>query len=531
MKPDSPDVSRFPVAQLDRRTVLKGSAWAAPVLVAAFAAPAARASDDPPPSARADWYESNPALTIETSASGTPLPAGIYTFSTTGGVPLSTAVFQLTAEQGGVVTAVNATTIGVVLSAGHSVQTFTAYLVRSLIDGAANQSATFSVVTPGGTMATASIFATPPVAYPAGIFGPDGSHWPSRTPRFDDEFAHVYEVDASWSAINAAIKDAVAKYPNDKVKVAVRPGTFPIGSGAGSTKKGVLQNIGGSARPWRILIAPRDGWGTVVGSGTLADQSTQGYGFVGVRGLAIMGFDFAGQAVVLRNSQDVAIGWSTFGHLDVTANGATVTDIELVECVLPDQITTGKDRMSWALNSYSIDGLRMSGCYVAPGYKRVGNSAHLDTLQAFQNESTDQTVRNVVIEDSILFQSSNQAIQFQYVNGVTLDHTAVIGGLRGTGRYPIGAGLYVPTAQNTLHGGDARNARLIDSVIYGSISSTWQIAGTSGTIVAPASKNTPASGSFTVDPTWTAQNVPLDEAWYANYCPLPDRARLKAIWG
>ncbi len=56
--------------------------------------------------------------------------------------------------------------------------------------------------------------------------------------------------------------------------------------------------------------------------------------FVGVRGVSIVGIDFAAQPVMIRNAESFALGYSKVPSLLVTANGGNgVRDVEIVEIV------------------------------------------------------------------------------------------------------------------------------------------------------------------------------------------------------
>ncbi|WP_157525120.1 hypothetical protein [Microbacterium yannicii] len=371
-----------------------------------------------------------------------------------------------------------------------------------------------------------------PVVVPAtGIFGPTGGHWPSRTPHLTDAFDLEIEVDPNWWTIQNTIAQALTQQPQGKIKIAVRPGVFDFGYGAGSTDHGVLQGVNASGRQWRVLVVPRDGWGTVTASGTIAQAASRGYSFVGVSGVSVVGFNFSDQAVLVRDSQDFALAWSTVGQLNVTANGANTTGIEFVECVLAKQIDDDNDRMAFRVaNNFSIDGVTMRGCYVAPAYKAAGSSAHCDTLQASRSSGSGG-IRNLRFEDSVFFQSSSQVLMMEQTRNVTLAHSAFIGGLRGTGRYPIGSGRHVMTGQNTLWGkttDQVTGVNAADSFIAGSVQG-WSFSSVANTVV---SHNPPAaaSGSFTVDATYAPQGTPLPTSWYSANCPMPDAARLASIW-
>ena len=364
-----------------------------------------------------------------------------------------------------------------------------------------------------------------------GAYGPAGSHWPARTPEPGDAFDLVVEVEPNWWTIQNAIADAIQQQPQGKIKIAVKPGVFDYGYGAGSTDYGVLHGINAGGRTWRVLVVPRDGWGTVTASGTIAQASSRGYAFVSVSGISVVGFDFSGQAVLVRDAQDFALAWSTVGQLNITANNANTSGVEFVECVLPNQVDDDTDRMAFRIaNNYSIDGVSLLGCYVAPAYKAAGSSSHCDTVQASRSSGSGG-IRNLRFEDSVFFPSSSQVLMMERTSGVSLAHSAFIGGLRGTGRYPIGAGRHVMTAQNTLWGkttDPVTNATASDSFIAGSIRG-WNFASASNTVVSHTPP-TPASGEFTVDDAYAAADQPLPQGWYDANCPMPDAARLATIW-
>ncbi|WJL94746.1 hypothetical protein QSU92_12305 [Microbacterium sp. ET2] len=530
------DLGRLPVS---RRTLLQTSVWVAPVIASAVAVPSRTTSPPTEPTAiaRADEFEGYTALTVESTEAGIPLPAGTYLFIATGGVSPTAEVLRVTPDLGGYVTpaASGEDTAVVVLPDGHVVSTFTVYLLSELIPATVDPTATLTVAMDAGIGASIPIqgsFVDPGPG--ATVFGPAGTNWPdgSRTPRVTDTFDRVVEVPPSWTEISREIKSSLATHPNGKVKILVEPGEFAFGSGSGSTDGGVLQDVLGAGRPWRILVVPRDGWGTVRGTGTVADAATRGYAFVNVHGVALAGFDFTSQGVLVRNSSDFAFAWSTFGTLGVTANDSDTTGIEFVECVLPDQLDIGSDRMALrAVDGWAIDGVTMRGCYVAPAYKAADDlKAHTDTIQL--DVLSEGRMRNITIADTVLFPSSSQTIQAARNENITITRSAILAGLRGTGRYPLGPDRHVMVGENALWGGTnaATGVVVSDSVIMGSIDSDWSFASVTNTIISKPTPAIPASGSFTVDPTLPAQDTPIDPAWLAQYAPMPNSARLSQIW-
>jgi len=510
--------------------MLRTGAWAVPVIASAVAVPRVQASQEVPTtlSVRADVVSGFPALTVESAVPGGALPAGVYVFTTTGGATADPATFRTEpALDAATETTVGGSAASVVLPDGHTVAAFSGYIVTSALPTDVGRSAMLTVTAPTGESATVPLFGlgqAPPARH---VFGPTGGHWPARTPQPDDVFDAVIEADPTWTAIADAIKDGSARYPDGKVKIAVRPGALPAGKGSGSTKAGVLENVGVDGRPWRVLVTPRDGWGTVTGSGALT--TAEGYAFVGIAGVALMGFDFTGQEVLVRNARDAAVGWSTFGRLNITANRSEVNDVELVECVLPEALADDTDRMAFrAAEGYSISHIAMRGCYVGPTYKEAGSGAHCDTLQTSADNNESSRLSGLILEDSVFFQSSSHVLQFERISGVTLDGIALIGGLRGTGRYPLGADRHRNALEKALSG-EADAVALRRSSIFGSISSDWKFAAVSDTIVSNSSSAAPPAGATFVD-TWSDPSTPLPEEWLEQNCPMPSPSRLASLW-
>ncbi|WP_165314288.1 DUF4082 domain-containing protein [Agromyces protaetiae] len=340
-------------------------------------------------------------------------------------------------------------------------------------------------------------------------FGPDGSHWPARTPHADG--ARTVRVAASWSAIASAI--TANANSTDPVVVCVSPGTIPGGNGSASSSKGVLQSIGNAARASRILVTPCDGVGTVkVGTGA-------GVAFVGVRGVSIVGIDFSAQPVMVRNSESFALGFTEVPTLLVTANADNgVRDVEIVEVVAGSEQTNGAtgDRVEVkSAGGFDIDGLRFAGFYAAPNYKPNKASTHIDTLQ-FVTTSGDGTISNVTIEDSALFQSSDQGIMAGGNVGGTIRHSAFFGGTTGQLRYPMYAGGDPITLANLWHGAWS-GLTVTDSVVAGSISPAYSFASVSN------SKSSDGARGFGRLGTLTLADIDA-------LVPVPSPARLAAIW-
>ncbi len=533
-------------AQLSRRTLLYGGTLA-PIALFVGSSGAAWGAE-PTETITALRVDGSPGFEVASSDGGL-LADGVYTFMVSGGATPEPGTFVTTRNVAKFVayggdsstwpgkykrsaSSGDPATATVTLPAGHKVTSFSVGMDLTQVADGVDANAVFSAVTPSGAALAMPLFESGPVdddpVAISGVFGPTGAHWPSRTPRPDDAFDAVVDVDPSWSAIAAAITTAAADHPDGTIKIRVRPGTFPGGNGAGSSNTGVLDGIDLAGRSSRVLVVPRDGWGTVTPAATYASGQAKGYSFVGVSGVALMGFDFLDHTVLVRNCRDFALGWSTSGRLNVTANRADVTDVELVECVIPVAASGDTDTMAFRLaNGYSIDGLTMAGCYVAPSYKALGSSGHTDTLQTSRTGAG--THRNLTFRDSVFFQSSSQAVLLADAFGVTVDHVAVLGGLRGTDRYPIGADQYVMTGENALWG-NPQDVAVTASAILGSIDADCSFASVADSIASKQTSATIASGSFFVDDTFADRTAAMGDAFCDAHCPLPDSGRLATIW-
>lgn len=343
-----------------------------------------------------------------------------------------------------------------------------------------------------------------------GASGPDGTHWPQKTPQPDS--ARVVRVGATWAAISNAISANASS--SEPVVICVAPGTITGGNGATSSSKGVLQYVGNAARTSRILVTPCDGMGTTrVASGS-------GVSFVGVRGVSIVGIDFSAQKVMIRNSESFAIGYSKVPVLLVTANGENgVRDVEIVEVVAGPEAVNGVsyDRAEVkSAGGYDIDGLRFVGFYAAPNYKPLDSTGHTDTLQ-FVTTSGDGEIRNVTIEDSVLFQSSDQGIMAGNNIGGSIVDSVFFGGTVGQQRYPMYAGGDPIRLSNLLHG-TWTGVRVVDSVVAGTISPVYSFTEVTN------SSSTAGRSGFTPLGNLTLADIDA-------LAPMPTAARLAAIWG
>jgi len=373
--------------------------------------------------------------------------------------------------------------------------------------------------TPTTTGATASVgvaAALPTGALAGAEFGPNGSHWPTRTPKPSDKFDLVIEADCNWAAIGKAITYVTERTKDGKGAVLVKPGALP-GNGAGSSSSPVLQLVGQADRPYRVLVAPRDGIGSVTHTGSLRIDRVKGVSFVGF-------WPFP-NSVVLTSVEDVAWAWSKGQAFNITAGkGGTARRIELVECVTPDLKVTESDAWAFRTAGTALDDIAVVGCYVAPSYKPAGSSAHCDTLQL----SGDKPQTTVTLRDSVIFASTNAAfIPSAIAAGVLFDHTLVVGGDRMLQRYPAPpeANAFTSGFPSAVNGsGTVGILSARNSTFIGPVRGEW--ASVESTRVSASSATRSASGGFTSDPSLSS----IDAAWLERVTPLPTDDRLRAVW-
>lgn len=345
-------------------------------------------------------------------------------------------------------------------------------------------------------------------------FGPNGSHWPSRTPRPTDTFDRTIECDCSWTAIANAITTLRTVAPNGNVRILVRPGRL-TGNGAGSSSRPVLQGVGQTGRGRRILIMPRDGSASVSFDASVRLDRVMGVSFVG--------FWTFPSSLVLTGVSDFAWAWSKGRAFNVSSNETgAVSNVEFVECVTPESQLTESDAWATRTAGSTVTDLSIIGCYIASMYKPAGSSAHLDTYQL----SGTHALRNVVMKDTVIFASTNAAfIPTEIASGVRFEHSLVVAGSRMLQRYPLPSGAYSsggwPLAANGSGTNGVLSAR--DSIMIGSVPGVWASVENSFTSATTAYSN---SGGWTSDPTLS--NV--DSAWLEQRTPTPTDEYLRAIW-
>jgi hypothetical protein len=353
-------------------------------------------------------------------------------------------------------------------------------------------------------------------------FGPNGTHWPSNLPTpflYDTSVPNVIDVACSWSAISTAISGLSSAQVSAGVLVRVAPGDLP-GNGSGSTSTPVLQNLGSSSWTKRVTVAPRDGYGTV----TIGMGSSVGARLHNLSNVCLAGFI----AYSIRPSacNNFALAWTKVTWwLGVSAStNMASSNVELVEVVLPEYSVRDTDSAESATSTNgATSNFKFVACYIAPRYRSTG-SAHTDSLQFFGTS----TYSNMFFKDTVIFASSNCAIQTGDMNGLELRHCYIAAQGPALYRYPFPSGYTPPNSGDvtkTFNGGGT-GFKAYDSIFIGGMpysTSPWTLV--SNTTVSSSVSLAPgATGAWTVDAN-LVNTTPEDFG-----VPLPTDAYLNSIW-
>ncbi len=357
-------------------------------------------------------------------------------------------------------------------------------------------------------------------------FGPNGTHWPSNTPKPGAAIPNVLEVDCTWAAIKAAITAATDAQVEEGYHIKVAPGNLP-GNGSGSGSPAVLSTVGKTGLSKNILITPRDGWGTI----TIT---------AGARILAVKGVTFArfnGHSVRFQDCPQTNWAQSKMSlGIYMQASGIDVTNCNFYEIVIPDSAVSSADRMGFAAgNGRTISNCVIEGVYVAPLFRAAGSSAHMDTLQMYGNG----IYRGLTLRDSVLFGSANCAMQLGGVKAsdpnvgtpfFTMEHTLLTSLSRAIAlRYPQLPDSDVPSLSQAINGaGEPWHMYASDSIVLGSMYTTkWNtVTNSRANIVDVATKHPATTGGWVYDPALSSWG-PADLDAVA---PHPTDAYLASIW-
>ncbi|SFR72264.1 hypothetical protein SAMN05428970_1333 [Agromyces sp. CF514] len=381
------------------------------------------------------------------------------------------------------------------------------------------------------------VFWRPSTAQPAAVegavsattvrsFGPNGTHWPTHTPKFGAKFQTVIDVACDWTAIGRAIASVTDAQIVSGVHIRIAAGTLP-GYGASSGSAAALKGVGRGTASKNILVSPKGAWGSV----KVADSAR----LVGVKGVTFARIN--GRFMLLTDCTRTAWAQSKVSHgFRMTSSSGVLEGCSAHEVVMADAKVDINDPFGYAAGSNSvIKNSLWEGCYCAPVFRPSGASDHIDSLQMYGNGA----YRGLTIRDSTFFGALNSALQ---VGGakpqdpdlgtpfLTLDHTiltAQVFAIRA--RYPLPGNAQAPSIGQAINGsGEPNQLYANDSYVFGSMYDTkWGSVTNSFTSYdKAASKNVAGEGGWQVDRAMSSYGA----AWFDAQTPTPTDAYLARIW-
>lgn len=352
-------------------------------------------------------------------------------------------------------------------------------------------------------------------------YGPNGSHWPADTPKTGH--AHVIDVACSWSAIQTAIGAVTLNQANAGVFIRVAPGSL-VGSRESTTSGGTaaIENVGSSAWTTKVLVAPRDGYGTV---------TTGSHKFQNIHGVTFA--RFVGASWMLRDCADFNLAHTKLSvGLKTYADTANVSNCNVYEVAMINSRADEEDSCQYrASASCYIKDCVWEGCYLAPLFRPEGSSAHLDTLQMFGAGY----YRGLTLRDCLFFGSNNCALQgggyqtddpYMGEPFVTLDHTILLSQAFSVQlRYSIPSGTTGGGSQAINGPGEPGPWYAYDSYLMGSLHSTqWNTVTNTRTNVGVS--NSIANGSW-INESWSSMTPAAFDTMVGDE---PDDNYLDSIW-
>ncbi|KQP96179.1 hypothetical protein ASG06_17350 [Rathayibacter sp. Leaf185] len=343
------------------------------------------------------------------------------------------------------------------------------------------------------------------VPAPVPSFGPNGTHWPSRTPWITGDVDLEVEVECSWSAISDAITAAVeGTGPSETVRILVAPGEL-AGGGAGSSSSPMMQDVGSLDRENRILVYPRDGWGTVTTSDAWRLLRVHG---VAVGGIVTTGGFLASGCTGSAFTRITTTAYNVYGVDDVEFT----ENIELVEIVVPDAQLRDEDVSSMRTPTDGAGGLRFIyriGCHTAPAYKADGSDAHTDTVQL--SGQGGNYYGDITSIDCIDFASSNTAFQIGSAARVRFEHCLVVGAETVQRVFPLLEGADTGGNFGAVNGpGTDFGCTAVDSIFIGPVGAATWASVSNSTVGYESTGDAPQDGEWIIDPSilgWSADDV------------------------
>lgn len=366
-----------------------------------------------------------------------------------------------------------------------------------------------------------------PVRTPS--FGPNGTHWPAQipTPFLYTTASHDIEVSCSWAAISSALRSLDSSKVEAGVRILVSPGALP-GNETGS----VISNLGVATWNRRVLVCPRDGYGSVkvVGEAKILN----------VYNVCWAGFIFE-NALKFQGCKGGAVAWCKVGGwLGVYGNKGQTTDrVDIVEVVQPRHYVSNDDSADFYTAGGDFKQITFDGCYHAPRfyvYPYTGGKPHTDTVQFAGPQGG--LYGNITLRDSAYFASNNCAIQTGNVDGLIVDHCYVVAGATSLSRYPHLDGGATEATTNAFNG-SGKNLSASDSVFVGGMALNQKDAtnpwvSVSNTVIDRSyiSYLQPTSGAWTVNSSLNGSTAgmpafPDDEylinIWLTNFRNTPSK--------
>lgn len=356
-------------------------------------------------------------------------------------------------------------------------------------------------------------------------YGPNGTHWPSDTPRTGH--TNIVDVACTWSAISSAISAVSGAQASAGTLIRVAPGTLTgTGDGVTSGATPALGSVGSAAWSKKVLVAPRDGWGTVTIASGVRINDVHGVTFARINGTTII---FTNCGDLNWAQSKMTLGIKTF------ADAANVTNNNIYEMIMPNSVATENDSCQYRASAgYYIKDCVWEGCYIAPLFRPTGSASHLDSLQLFGAG----WYRGLTFRDCLLFGSQNCALQGGGYQGddpymgqpfITLDHTMLVcQSLAAQLRYDVPAGTDYGSTQVINGPGEPGPWYAYDSYVLGSMHTTqWTTISNSYTSYSPAVTNNPAVSGAWVYESWASKTPAQFDAMVG---PEPDNAYLASIW-
>lgn len=329
-------------------------------------------------------------------------------------------------------------------------------------------------------------------------FGPNGTHYPADQLWLGETAENEIVVGCTWVEISRVIKNLTSSQVEKGVILRVEPGVL-VGAGGGSREKPVLNGLGSPNWTRNVIIAPRDGYGTVF-------VMRNGVRIEDCHHLSFFGINGADVELYATNCTNLTVGWSEWAGLNFTQSGAAISMYELVVGFRRSQHDTFAVRPT---ESNEMVELRRYGCVFGPSVKELGDASHSDTLQLERTGfGAFGPFTNV---DCVDFGSSNCVeLLHSSLSVASFDHCMILGE-----ELPWKLFLLRSTDQHgkpNAFAGSAQDVRLEDSIVCGPIGRLGftHVKNTKLSYQPVASQQPSVSGSWTVDPSianWSADDI------------------------